>query len=207
MKLASRSLVPPGTFRFRHPISGHEEAFHAWGLLRSWVTAHCEANSYPPVSDDEIEAQICERLGPATAERLCEGSGLSVNGVSLHWKELMGGTAVLASHLLGGRRVVEQEEAERRAGICVVCPRNSIFSKPCGGNCPELDDVVKGVVGGGTTTRDADLHACSVCLCLNRAQVWVPIATLAVGTDADFIEKAPEPCWKRAGLLALQEKS
>lgn len=206
MKLSSRAKVPPGLFRYRHPVSGLEMVRHAWDLLRSDVTAHCEANGYPAVSDAEIESQMCERMGPTVAERYCEGSGLSVNGITLHWKELMSGTAALLGHLLGGRKTVTQEEAERRAAICAPCPRNSSFSKPCGGLCPELEDVVKAVVGGGKTSLDDKLEACSVCGCVNRAQIWVPIKHLAKGVEADFIEKAPQTCWKRAALIELAQK-
>lgn len=207
MNLSSRSNVPPGLFRFRHPISGLEMSRHAWDLLRSDVSAHTKANNYPEVTDDEIEAQMCERMGNKIAESYCgDGNGLSVNGITLHWRELMNGTAALVSHLLGGRRNVSQEEADRRAAICAPCPRNSSYSKPCGGNCPELEEVVKGIVGGGKTDLDDRLEACSVCGCVNRAQIWVPIEHLAHGTDADFIEKAPETCWKRAALLEMSEK-
>lgn len=207
MKLNSRSLVPPGLFRYRHPVSGLEMSRHAWSLLRSDVDQHTQSNGYPAVTDEEIEAQMCERMGEKVADQYCDGRGLSVNGITLHWKELMAGTAVLLSHLLGGRKVVSQEEAERRAAICAPCPRNSTFSKPCGGLCPELEDVVKAVVGGGKTSLDDKLEACSVCGCVNRAQIWTPIDALAAGSGPDFIEKAPEPCWKRKALIELAGKS
>lgn len=204
MKLASHSKVPPGLFRYRHPVSGLEMSRHAWGLLRDDVDNHTRANNYPPVTDDEIETQMCERMGEQVAERYCDGEGLTVNGITLHWRELLAGTSVLLTHLLGGRTVVGQEEANRRAAICAVCPRNSSYAKPCGGNCPELESAIKAVVGGGATPLDDKLEACSVCGCVNRAQVWVPIDTLSGSNDADFIEKAPETCWKRAELLKLQ---
>ncbi len=204
MKLASRSKVPPGLFRFRHPISGLEMSRHAWGLLRDDVDNHTRANGYPPVTDDEIEAQMCERMGETVADQYCDGHGLSVNGITLHWREVMNGTRVFLSDLFSGRPRVTQEEAERRAAICAPCPRNSIYAKPCGGDCPELTDVVKAVVGGGKTSLDDKLEACSVCGCANKAQIWMEIEHLAKGVDADFIEKAPETCWKRAELLKIQ---
>lgn len=207
MKLASRSQVPPGLFRFRHPISGHEMSRHAWDLLRSDVTAHTRANNYPEVTDDEIESQMCERMGDKIAKQYCgDGNGLSVNGITLGWRDLVAGTQALLQHTLNGRQTVPQEEAERRAGICATCPRNSSYAKPCGGDCPEVDNVIVSVVGGGKTSIDDKLEACSVCGCVLRALVWVPGKQLSTIMDADFIEKAPEKCWKRDELVSLREK-
>lgn len=206
MKLSSRSKVPPGLFRYRHPISGTEFNRHAWNLLRDDIGNHTRANNYAPVTDDEIEAQMCERMGDTVADQYCTGSGLSVNGITLHWREVMSGTAVFLSDLFAGRPRVNQQEAERRAAICAPCPRNSIYAKPCGGDCPELTDVVKSIVGGGKTSLDDKLEACSVCGCANKAQIWMEIEHLAHGVGEDFIEKAPETCWKRAELLKLNGK-
>lgn len=206
MRLANRSHVPPPPhFRYKHPVSGWESIRHAWDLLRGDVTAHTEGNGYPPVSDEEIEQQMCENMGEDIKARFCNGDGLTVRG-GLHWRELMSGTQVLLQHLLNGRKRVSQEEAERRAAICVQCPRNVSFTRPCGGMCPELESVVVGIVGGEKTSLDPKLEACSVCGCSLRAAVWVPIAQLSTQEDADFIEKAPEPCWKRAGLLEFTRK-
>lgn len=204
MRIANRSRVPPPPhFRYKHPVSGMEFIRHAWPLLRGDVTVHTEGNGYPPVSDEEIEQQMCENMGAEIKARFCEGDGLTVRG-GLHWKELIGATQVFLKHTLNGRKTVPQEEAERRAAICVACPRNLFYSKPCGGNCPELEEIVVGIVGGAKTSLDGKLEACSACGCVLRAAVWVPIPQLSSTEDADFIEKAPETCWKRAGLLELQ---
>lgn len=201
MRLSNRSQVPPPPhFRYRHPVSGADFIRNAWDLLRGDVTSHTKGNGYPPVSDEEIETQMCENMGEEIKKRFCIGDGLTVKG-GFHWRELLSGTQALANHILNGRKVVDQEEAERRATICAACPRNSAFSKPCGGNCPELETIVQAVVGGGKTTLDDKLEACSVCGCVLRALVWVPGAQLSTSTDADFIEKAPENCWKRAELM------
>lgn len=207
MKLANRSQVPPPPhFRYKHPVSGAEFIKHNWDLLRGEVTAHTEGNGYPPVSDDEIDQQMCENMGQDLKERFCMGEGLTVRG-GLHWRELIGGTQVFAQHLLNGRKRVSQERAEQRATICVACPRNSFYSKPCGGDCPEIDNLVVGIVGDGKTSLDAKLEACSVCGCVLRAAVWVPAEQLSTVLDADFIKNAPETCWKREELMALREKA
>lgn len=206
MKLASRSKVPPGLFRYKHGISGAEFIRHAWSLMRDDVTAHCEANGYPPVSDDEIEAQMCERLGKTIAEQYCEGDGLSVKGVGLHWKEIWEGTKVIGSFILAGRPLVPQEKAEWRASLCATCERNVDYSKPCGGDCPDLRETVNAIVGGGKTTYDNKLYGCSVCGCSNKAQVWVPIEQLKLGVTPEMLPQFTPQCWKRAELLEIQSK-
>jgi len=203
MKLASYSAVPPGSFRFKHPVSGHEMARHSWQLLLSDVAKHCAANGFPPVSEEEIERQICERLGPKIAKQYCTGDGVSVKGVSIGWRDVWNGTKVLASFIAGGRKTVDRSEAEERAAICAPCSRNVIYAKPCGGDCPELAETVVAIVGGEGTTRDLDLHACSVCTCSNKAQVWVPIEHLKHGVTSEMIEQFPDVCWKKRAILSL----
>jgi len=204
MKLASYSKVPPGNFRYKHPISGHEMNRHAWQLLLQDVRAHCAANGYPPVSDEEIELQMCQRFGDKIARQYCTGDGVSVRGVALGWQEIWNGTKVIASFIIGGRKVVEREEAERRAAICAPCSRNVLYAKPCGGDCPDLAATVSAIVGGEGTTLDHDLHACSVCACSNKAQVWVPIEHLKRGITPEMLEQFPAKCWKAEQLRALE---
>lgn len=206
MRLKNEKRGFPGGHRFRHPISGHEESFHAWNLLRDWVTAHCRANGYPPISDIEIQTQQCERLDPVTADRYCEGEGNLVRGTGLNWREVWAGTKVLASFLLAGKPLVSKDEANRRASICARCPRNVTFHKPCGGLCGELREAVTAIVGEQTTHFDDRLDACSVCGCSNSAQVWIPIEQLKLGVSEEMMGQFVDFCWKKAGIEELAAK-
>lgn len=199
MKLASRSQVPPGLFRFRHPISGHEMSRHAWDLLRSDVTAHTTANNYPEVTDDEIESQMCERMGNKIAAQYCgDGNGLSVNGITLGWRDILQGTQAMASFIIAGRPLVDQGEAERRAAICATCPRNVGFSKPCDGICGELQKVVESIVGAGGTSLDGKLESCSVCKCHLKSKVWIPLEILRKSDAPEHQGQYPDFCWQKA---------
>lgn len=195
MRLANRTQVPPPPhFRYRHPVSGAEFTRNAWFQLRDDVTAHTKGNHYPDVSDEEIEQQMCENMGADIKERFCIGDGQTVRG-GLHWKDILQGTATLASFLVAGRPLVEQAEAERRASICAKCPRNVTFSKPCGGLCEELQSVVKTIVGGNGTTLDAKLESCSVCKCHLKSKVWVPLDILKKHDAAEHQSEYPDACW------------
>lgn len=205
MRLSGTMLTPPGGYQFKHPISGLHFERHTWSLLRMDVTNHCAANGYPEVSDDEIQQQMCERLGPKLAKRFCTGDGVSVEGVSLKWTDILNGTKVMAGFILAGRPLVDRAEAERRAEICSLCSRNVPYHKPCGGDCPELEQVVTTIVGSEGTARDLELHACSVCRCSNKAQVWVPIEHLKRGVPDEMLPLFPETCWKKQGILSLSD--
>lgn len=203
-RLSNRTDVPAGGFTHKHSISGYEMSFHVWHLLRSAVTKHCEANGYPFVTDEEIEAQICERLGPNGAKRWCVGDGVSVQGVNIGWRDVLHGTMVLGSFLIAGRPLVSEEEAERRAAICAPCSRNVTYAKPCGGDCPELESAVKAIVGNASTTQDVKLGACSTCKCSLKSAVWLPIEIQAKGVTEEMMSQFPSPCWKAAGIRELR---
>jgi hypothetical protein len=207
MTLTNRTMVPPGGYPFKHPITGHNFNSGTYNLLLWQVRDYCTANGFPPIPESEIEQYICEQLGPQTARRFCSGDGISVSGVDLQWSDIWAGTKVLASFIIGGRKTVDRAEAERRAQICFLCSRNAQYSKPCGGDCPELADTVAAIVGGEGTTRDLDLHACSVCKCSNKAQVWVPIEHLKRGVTPEIMPLFPPKCWKRQGIEEMDAET
>jgi len=196
MRLVSLNSVPPGLFRFRHPISGTEQAFHTWSLLREWVTDHCDANRYPSISDQEIQQQMCERFGPDKVKMYCEGDGVTVEGVNLGWRDILQGTKVLGAFVLAGRPLVSQVEADRRAAICSGCSRNVGFGKPCGGLCGELQEAVEAIVGHQTTVYDDKLEACAVCKCSLKSKVWVPMEFVNIGITDEIKQQLPSFCWQ-----------
>jgi hypothetical protein len=203
MKLANMTMVPPGGYPFKHPETGQNFRSGTYSLLLGQVRDYCSANGYPPISEESIQQYICEQLGPETARRFCSGDGVSVSGVDLNWRDIWAGTKVMASFIAGGRQTVDRAEAERRAQICFLCSRNAQYAKPCGGDCPELADLVSAIVGGEGTSRDLDLHACSVCKCSNKAQVWVPIEHLKHGVPDEMMPLFTPTCWKKQGIEEL----
>lgn len=197
MKLANRSQVPPPPhFRYKHPVSGAEFIRNSWENLRGDVTAHTTGNHYPPVSDDEIEQQMCENMGDAIKARFCIGDGKSVNS-GLHWRDILQGTLTMASFLIAGRPLVSQEEAERRASICAKCPRNTQFTRPCGGLCEELRVATESIIGSKGTSLDGKLESCSVCKCHLKSKVWVPLEILQRHDSPEHQAEYPDFCWQK----------
>lgn len=85
--------------------------------------------------------------------------------------------------------LVPREEAERRAKICVSCPKNQSV-RGCWGCAGLLKQVVGFLQGQKGTTMDPALESCGVCGCVLRAKVWMPLNT------EDGLEY-PSHCWQR----------
>jgi hypothetical protein len=85
--------------------------------------------------------------------------------------------------------LVPREEAERRAKICVDCPKNQSV-RGCWGCAGLLKQVVGFLQGKKGTTVDSALESCGVCGCVLRAKVWMPLNT------EDRLEY-PSHCWQR----------
>lgn len=100
----------------------------------------------------------------------------------------------------GNESFVSNEEAVRRAEICVGCPKNSVTVNWCP-NCPgsvvravkKFRDFFKGKSPDLTTPLDDKLLACEVCKCANATQIHLSTEILThVKHQGDY----PSHCWK-----------
>lgn len=67
---------------------------------------------------------------------------------------------------------VPQDEAERRALVCLNCPRNVQFLNGHDANSPTLaQSQFCQLAEGKTTTVDGSLGLCGVCTCVNKCKV------------------------------------
>lgn len=177
-----------------HKVSGADFSGHNLQVIKAKIWAHEKANEYPVSTDKEIEDQLC-----ANHPDSCEEPRKYVpRGVQLRLSDIMRGTLVIANFKLSGGKLVSHEEADRRAGICVTCPRNVDFIKPCTGWCKQLVDLVQSMIGGAKTKFDDRLKACEICHCDNHAQVHVPADILAKGVTPGMMAefRAIDWCWK-----------
>ena len=77
---------------------------------------------------------------------------------------------------------VDQAEAERRATVCLNCPRNIHYINGHDANSPTLgQSKFCQLAKGKTTTADGALGVCGVCTCINKCKVHF---------KQDFIRKA-----------------
>lgn len=95
----------------------------------------------------------------------------------------------------GGYAFEAQAEADRRAQICMNCPKNVAWRGACGGCSGSTLQLLQQVKSLKKTRRDGNLNACTVTGWENGASVWLPLAVLRVSDDqrADL----PEACWLR----------
>jgi hypothetical protein len=109
------------------------------------------------------------------------------------------GTQTMMNIMNSSDPLVAREEAERRARICIACPWNRWFAKPCGGICGTLKELVSKITNNVGTQYDSQLHACNVCRCFLQSSIWVknelqwPVLTES--EKAQFL--SVERCWKR----------
>lgn len=84
-------------------------------------------------------------------------------------------------------RTVDQSEADRRASVCVECPKNKRVAGcwPCVLAVPLFDILLPDV----STPQDDAIYGCSVCKCALKKKVHVRKELLATGLSY------PPNCW------------
>lgn len=95
---------------------------------------------------------------------------------------------------------VSQEEADRRAEICIGCPFNVPVDDTACWGCFNLTARIMRVIGNRRTRFDEGLKFCGLCGCSNVVSAFVPLSVLG---KAHKLEEFPAdigngaPCWKR----------
>lgn len=204
MKLALNAWngVPyGGGYRIKDPLSGVEIFGTTFDMFLNRMREQRRANGFPIGLEFEQEMeQLACKFYPQECTNIDEDR-IRPRNLGLH--DVIVGTTVMAKFVVSGMKVVPQEEAERRASICVNCPYNTRFAKPCNGVCAELANLVKSIVGQVGTSKDASLHACNLCGCFLPAAVYLPLETqvppLSDGQKAQF--ESVDKCWKKLSLI------
>jgi hypothetical protein len=102
----------------------------------------------------------------------------------------------LGDLVLSDEKAVPQEEAERRASVCLTgaqgrpCPNNQYVDGCLG--CKGAAKVIQAITGKKTTSKDSQLHACTACGCLLKIKVHLPLDTIHVDES-----RLPSFCWQR----------
>lgn len=105
-----------------------------------------------------------------------------------------------------GAKPVSEEEQDRRASICLSCPKRGVVN--CYGGCGAIASMMADLVIGSKSKRIPELFKqhCVCCGCELASLTTYPIEVLAkVEGDINFkASEYPEACWKRQGIQALQ---
>lgn len=194
MHLKSLTKGPPGGFRYTQPESGHFMKAITFNMLCSKVLRHRQNMRYRIVTEgfqtigQEMEDYICHLLSPDDQVRNCK-AGYRSRG-SVPWQEVSEFIKTAAKWFVTGRRLVPNEEAERRAAICANCPLN-VGMSGCASCRNEVNEFVHETLHR-STQLDERLQACGVCGCELKSTVHLPIDVLDAGGKHTF----PEWCWR-----------
>jgi hypothetical protein len=131
-----------------------------------------------------VEHALCERVSSQC--KPCNKVAQTLGFMAIvRWVK-----AMYAFATQGKFELVSQEEAERRADICMRCPMQ-VSTSGCWG-CKGIAGMLPAIAGARKTSFDAQLKACGVCGCYNAVAVHLPVA-IQGSKDLEF----PEWCWKR----------
>jgi hypothetical protein len=172
-------------WRYVQPETGVVfNAFSYWEL-EAKVQKHRAAMELDTAEgwQDRFQDELCRQ----NSEAPCAGRPKNFKPTKLTLADLR---RFMATLFQWDGTLVERDEAERRAAICAGCPNNQAV-QGCWGCAGLLKQVTSFLQGGQGTTLDRALESCSVCKCVLRAKVWLPMDAID-NTGLEY----PEHCWQ-----------
>lgn len=189
----STSVVPPEGWRFLdHQILFQEQTFN--DLVKKVIDFR-SANSFDIGNpEQEIMDSICRNF-PSTCIDMP-----SVHNTPI--ERIKSFVQTLFNYFVDGAQLVQQEEADRRAEICVQCHANLDGGQArtqgcCGAKNIEdktIEVTRKQILKEKKTSVDDRLKSCFVCGCENKLAVWFPVKYLLKKEDANAF---PVFCWRK----------
>jgi hypothetical protein len=95
----------------------------------------------------------------------------------------------------GGYSLINVDEANRRANICVGCPRNQGWRGGCAGCSSSTATVLAQLRKVQSVKQQGNLMGCQVGGWDNATAVWMPATELPL-TD-DQLKALPDRCWRK----------
>jgi hypothetical protein len=172
-----------------YPIPETKTVIFAFGFdeLVSTVQKHYKANDIAEPSElvRNIHEFLCARL-PQFCEEADPQREHKINLWHLAQRFF---TAAISAATTG---LVSQEEAERRAAICAVCPHNGGSALNLCAGCHTAKFVREAAEALSTkhTSLDDRLFTCQLCECSGKLKVWIDKSAME---ERDI--KWPSNCW------------
>lgn len=197
LKLLDPGTVPPGGFRYLCPETQTWVSAASFNELVAVAEKHRAGNKLgiPDGFREQVEAQLCSHMPPGTCKH---EAGVAMSGTRrLTFQDVVSATLTLGSWFIKGTPKVTQDEAERRAQICLSCPMNQNFDGCT--TCAEKDlrEAIAGFMGSSKTAVDASLHTCFACGCTLKAAIWFPLEILKKQMTPEIGALLPAYCWKK----------
>lgn len=111
-------------------------------------------------------------------------------------KNIVNGARILSDWIGHGGHVVDKETAQQRADICLKCPEHTgewSFAEPVANAIKEQLELKKHL--SLRVNGEKSLHVCSVCTCVCRLKIWLPIENIALEPEEQ--DAYPSTCWLR----------
>lgn len=184
-----RPFHGPVSFKFKDPDTGHEFKAHTRQALFAQILAYRAQNELPLFDglNTVIDNYLCSLPENAGS---CEPLEKLPRGFMSYLK---GGMALIKNMLYS--KYVSQEEADRRAQICISCPQNIFPDK--GPFVRWSDEIMEHSVGDRRALNYQQLGNCGACDCPLRAKVWYGDT---IELTEEELSKTPDFCWQREVL-------
>jgi hypothetical protein len=227
MPLKNRQVPIPNGFQFRQPETGWvPERYSSFDSVVNQVIAHRQGNPYlmqlngwstdratVEMEVDNYNTRICQAMGPTWAQWVEGGPTVNapfqppppqpilsqLSGGVAAVKKLASGFGLLFEWDQSGRPPVEKELAEKRASICVTCPKNdkgglaawftSPFAATIKARLARLHEL------NLKTSHDENLQVCSACACPLGLKVWTPLDLVEKKITPEVRTDLDPRCW------------
>jgi len=167
------------------------------------LTAKFQLSTNYEVVKSEVIRFNRKRLGlpeEATPAPFLESPSRLLRGVgdaAVNLKRAAQGTAVVLDWLRSGGAPVAQEIADKRASICVECPKN-VEATAWYVQAPA--QLIKETLEARKdlkleTPYGERLKSCDVCRCVLPLKVWVPLEHIVSRTKPEVMAEFPAQCW------------
>lgn len=126
-------------------------------------------------------------------------AAFAVEGKTKHATKAAAGIGLVYDWLGEGLEPVNQEEAEKRALVCSVCPKNQpgdFFQRVeavIARNVRTLIEVAKDLKL--RTSLDEKLESCMACDCWLKLKVWPPLKHIIENTSPEVMADLDPGCW------------
>lgn len=179
-------FTAPSRYVFTDPNTGYEYHSKNKEELIKHIINYRAQNGYEPIEHLDLVlenywCQLPENAGNCQKYKLKRGWFATWNGA----------IQVLKNIYYGEANMVDKQEADRRAEICVKCPHNIFPDKT--DFIEWSDEVAEASTGGRKCDKHTELGNCGVCSCPLRAKVWAKHFNVS---EADNT-RLPNFCWQK----------
>jgi hypothetical protein len=192
-----RTTPPLPGFTYTEPSTATRiESIDGLDQLVALVVEHRKYKGIQPQDHEAVslivQRQICDQMPPGICQAEAGENYHPYLDISRHLTldKINAFSHAVFEWIRGGRNLVDEEESQRRAKICLGCPFNKTIPS-C--SCAPLWSMIKALI---PKRRQIDnLHICSLCGCSLSASVLMPIEVLEASDKGRGIEYPPY-CWK-----------